>query len=306
MNARRGPSSVGGGSPPPVLRSLPWRWRYLRDGLGTLAGAMGIESSTRVARLLAQGAFELHPLARRQIESNLFQAFGPSLSRSGCERIARQVFENVALFWVESLFCRRRLSPATWRRWVRVPDMGDWLEVARQRGPALLVTGYLGNPAVAACVVSELLPPVHVLVDPVSRMLVDRSRGVLERFRGLTLIDVKDASRRVPSVMYADGRLLVLAGPGQLECGGVPGSFLGRQGRHPATIARLAHRCGAEIIVLRCRRLDEVAFRFELAMVDRIGPPAPGTTASAITQQYLTSLDRAVREYPDQYLWTRW
>lgn len=283
--------------------SLPMKWRYLRDGVGTLLGAIGIERATALARLVARVIFSVGPPAREGIESNLQEVYAGS--STDCELRARQVFENVASFWVELLYCHRRVTRTGWRRCVHVRAMDDWQDVARQRRPMLLVTGYLGNPAVAACVLSDIMSPVHVLVDPASRMLIDSARGVAGRFPGLRLIDVHESARLVPEVMRAGGRLLMLADPRSSERGGVVGTFLGRRARRHATIARLAHRHDAEIVVFACPRVGSVPFRFELSMIDRIRPDDRPATASEITQRHLSALERAVREWPAQYLWTR-
>jgi lauroyl/myristoyl acyltransferase len=303
--------------------------------VGTAAGAIGVETATKAARLLARSVFDLNPPARRRMESNLRQALGdcphfarkeqearssqalrrrripakwglsPSPGRAEAERIARAAFENVASFWVEVLFCRRRLMPGKWHRYVDVADRAAWATLGGEARPALLVTGYLGNPAVAACVLSELVPPVYVLVDPVSRMLIQASGGVDRRFRGLRFIDVRDAPRRVPEVMQAGHRLLVLAGTARRGPGGVDVPFLGHPARHPAAIARLAIRHQAEIVVFHCTRRADPAFSFELRAVDRIRPRAGEATAAIVTRDYLAALERTVRANPEQYLWTR-
>jgi lauroyl/myristoyl acyltransferase len=286
-------------------RKLPWRIRYLCDGVGSLFKAMGIKTATRLAQALARRIFELEPPIRRVTEENLEKALGPDLTPEQRIRLTQRVFENVGSFWVELLHCRRRLSPGHWQGCVEVGDIQSWRALAAERRPLLLTTGYFGNPAVAACVLSELLGPVHAIVDPVARMLIDAGGGLDQRFSQLRLVDAYRTSLRAPMILKNGGRLLILTGRQTPGPEGVDARFLGRVGRHHATIARLAHRHRADIVVFSCRRLDGEPFRFRLSMDDHIRPNGRPGSAATVTQQYLDGIEKTVLDHPDQYLWTR-
>jgi lauroyl/myristoyl acyltransferase len=284
---------------------LPWRIRYLCDGVGSLFKVMSIETATRFAQMLARGVFELNPPVRRAIETNLDAALAPDLTPEQRMQLAQQVFENIGSFWVELLHCRRRLSPRQWPEHVQVEDLSYWRTLARGKRPILLTTGYFGNPAVAACVLSELLGTVHAVVDPVARTLIEAGGGWDQRFHHLKLVDAGRLSWRAPGILKVGGRLLILAGQQTTGAEGVDARFLGHDGRHHATIARLAHRHHADIIVFSCRRLPDCPFRFRLALADHIILDERAGSAAAATQQYLDAIERSVLAHPEQYLWTR-
>lgn len=286
-------------------RKLPWRVRYLCDAVGSLFKAMGIETATGFARLLARRVFELDPPVRHAIEDNLDMALGPGLSPQQRINLSQRIFENVGSFWVELLHCRRRLSPGNWQSCVEIGDSHAWQALAAEHRPLLLATGYFGNPAVAACVLSELLGPVHAIVDPVARMLIDAGGGLDRRFSRLRLLDAYRASLRAPMILKNGGHLLILAGQQTAGPEGIDARFLGRVGRHHATIARLAHRHRADIVVFTCRRLEGEAFRFRLSLDEHIRLNGRAPNAAMVTQQYLEGLEKVVLAHPDQYLWTR-
>jgi len=274
------------------------------------------------------------------MESNLREAYGPDSPAVRRRQIARAAFQHVAAFWVETLFLRRQLTPGNWRQVVRVPQWQAWAALRQRRRPLLLVTGYLGNPVVAACALSWMLGPLHVLADPAARLLIETLKGgntplgnprngrsrvggfkggyaPIRRWPGLRVIDSARAGTELPAILEAGGRVLMLAGPrgrtplnppARSNRGSDRGhavSFLGRECRQPATIARLAHRHDAEIVVFACRRLDGPAFQFELSLVNRISAASRPRTAAATTRLYLEYLEQAIRDAPGQYLWTR-
>jgi lauroyl/myristoyl acyltransferase len=284
---------------------LPLRLRYLVRVVGTLARAMGLPTATVAGRALARAIFGLNPPARPRVEANLLRAFGTSMSGAQAERIACLTFEHAAAFWAEAVHCGRLLRPGSLHQYVNVPAREQWqaLAVPASGRPCLLVTGYVGNPVVGACALSELCPPVAVLVDPLASALLEGERHVLRRFRNLEVIATRDAGRRVPPLLEAGGRLILLAGRRAVG-GGVSASFLGSATPRSASIARLAHRHGADLVVFACRRLEGKPFRFELEWVGRVVTPAGPVGARAITGQYLALLEGAVRKYPEQFLWT--
>ena len=286
-------------------RKLPWRLRYLCDGVGSVFKIMGIETSTRLAQTLARWIFELDPPIRQATEANLDRALGPDLTPEHRIRLTERIFENVGSFWVELLHCRRRLSPGQWQSCVEIEDRTAWQTLAAERRPLLLATGYFGNPAVAACVLSELLGPVHAIVDPVARMLIDAGGGPDQRFHQLRLLDAHRVSLRAPIILKNGGHLLILVGRQTTGPEGVDAQFLGRTGRHHATIARLAHRHRADIVVFTCRRLEGAPFRFRLSLDEHIRLNGRSASAASVTQQYLERLEKVVLAHPDQYLWTR-
>lgn len=283
--------------------ALPWRLRLLRDGLGTLIRSLGMEHAQAAGRGLARLVFDLNPPIRQTVETNLAAAYGQGLSEQALRQTAMAMFEHVASFWIEAAFAPNRLVPRNWERWISVPHQPAWASVARSGRPALLVTGYFGNPAVAACALSRLVPPLHVLVDPLSRLLVNIGFGVARRFDGLRFISAEDASWRAPLMLKAGDRVMMFAGTSRTGTSGVEATFLGRTQHYSAAIARLAHRCRADIVVFTCRRIPCEHFRFELSLLERIEPSA--RSAAAVTQQYLSILENAVRTDPEQYLWTR-
>jgi len=67
--------------------------------------------------------------------------------------------------------------------------------------------------------------------------------------------------------------------------------------------ARILERSGCRVLFLACVRQD---FRFRFRIIAKELPP--GLEADELVRRYLSTLEDAIREYPDQYLWLhrRW
>ena len=75
------------------------------------------------------------------------------------------VFENVAAFWVETLFIRRKLRAGSWRRFVALDDEDLIRSIAESPRGALLVTSYFGNLAVGVFALGQMFRPIHAVID---------------------------------------------------------------------------------------------------------------------------------------------
>lgn len=280
---------------------IPLRWHYFRYGVGTLAGALGPALAGRMATALAQGIHDLRPPVREVIEANLRRVF-PKMPAEHRDRLCRAAFEHVALFWVECLFARRRLSHSGWPACIKVDNLTFWGQIAESARPAILVSGYVGNPAFGAFALGQMLPQLSVLVDPISEWLIGALSG--RRRVGLKLVS-RVAPAEISAALSGRGKLLVLLGSRQVQRGGVECVSLGRRSQFPATIGRLAHRHQADIVVFACRRQADMPARLKLEMLDFLPFPDLPRTARETMQHLLTALERYVCTFPEQYLWTR-
>ncbi len=280
-----------------------WRYLYLRAVAGTLTDLLGVEAADRAARMLARGVFDLNPPIRASVEHHLGVALAAAGASADVAGPARENFQHVARFWVELFYLRRRLSAANWRRFVDTPEPDRWRDLTANPGPLILVTPRAGQPAVAACVLSDMLGGLTVPVDPLVYHFAATQPAVRQRFGGLTLIPAYAAGPRITTLLERGGRLLVPSGD-DVGSAGARLPFLGHTRPQRLTVARLAIRHRARVAVLCCFRAD-TPFRFSLVLGDVLPPPPPGTAAVAWTARILRSLESLILGHPAQYLWTR-
>lgn len=295
----------------PPMR-LPARMAYLRYGLGTVLEAMGPERATRCTRWLARSICELHPPIREQMDANLRQTYGSTMSEKQRARLIAGVFENVAAFWTEVLFSPRFWHPDHVRGQVAICNHTSQWQGPRHDRPTVYITTSFGNPALGVCVLSMMgKRPLHVIVDLFSYAFVQHMQRARRRFPRVRLLPVNEAARCLPAELAMNDNALFIAGTASPRAGGCEIDFLGRRARRHASAVRLALRHHADIVVFGCRRTAPAPLNgtrtlpFELEIIDVLRDGERRRTSCAVLQRVYDGLTRLIDEYPEQYLWTR-
>jgi lauroyl/myristoyl acyltransferase len=278
------------------------RAAYLRWAVVPLLRCLPTGCADALAREMAAGFFELDPPLRGRIEAQLRR----DLPAVDTREVARRSFEHVARFWAETLFIPRRVHSSNWSAWVDVADRTAWRKVRASPQPKIIVTGYCGNPVMAALALSEMLPPVGVVVDPASRHLIGilagrkmRDGGHLSSFPGLVPLSQRDPSA-IQGWLATGGNLMVILSP-RRYVNGLRASFFGQPAYFSGSPARLAHRYAARLIWTCCLRTDR-PFEFDMAPPEEV---VTDRTAKRTTQSLVQCFEALIRRAPEQYLWTR-
>ncbi len=276
------------------------RYWYLRRVVGTALGAMGLRAASAVGELLGRMRWELEAEGNARGLAVLRQALGERAAGEAGERLLRQSYEHWGRLGVEVWYARRRRGGA-------VELEGEsWATVLAARGPMIFVTGALGNPVVGAMAVGRLCGPLHfVIAEPADTGLRQWTRELLAGPE-LRLVGRQAALRRLPHVLGAGGRVMLLGDTERpVRCGGGGRArrdegieFLGGRRRVYATAEVLARRYGAPVVVVGCVR-REGEFLFGMRTEEVIAPDA-----GEITQRCLAALERLIVEHPEQYMWT--
>lgn len=184
----------------------------------------------------------------------------------------------------------------------------EWLEevMAGGRG-ALLVTGHVGNWEMAGAYLSHSGFPISAVVKRQSNEAFDRFIWNARRQIGIEPIYMEEAYTRIPEAIER-GRLVALVAD---QDAGPRGIFVPHMGRMASTFkgpARLALTLRVPLFFGAAVR-DGETYRGVLERVET-GAESPKDTEALrrITTDWVSRLDRLVREVPDQYFWfhRRW
>ncbi|UCG33378.1 MAG: hypothetical protein JSU68_01860 [Phycisphaerales bacterium] len=296
----------------PPTRQLPFmealRFVYLRRVVGTALHAVGFEAALRLARALARGVYDLYGPARRRAEQRIVAAQTALAAPPGePAELVRLCYENIAAFWIETLFFRRRMRPSTWRRCVRIDREPDLLDVCHGPSPAIFVTGYLGHPGVGAFVLGQLCRPVHVLVDLLAQPVLRTWQADMYGQPHVRLIGRSESLTKLPAILESGGKIVLVGEAFRDEpTSDVPPRrpkgdavrFLGRAHRAYQTVRLLSQRYSAPVVPFACTR-EPWRFEFTLRFGQRIEPAAPD-----VSQQLIAALESFILAHPTQYLWT--
>ncbi len=283
------------------------RLLWVRHVVVTLARTLGFRPCLATARWLARGVFELNTPARRRATDHLIQAFGDTLTDRQRDRLVRDVFENIAAFWVETCWVPRCLRPSSWRRAVRFDDPSMVESVARSDRGALWVSAYFGNMAVTAYALAQVCRPLYVLIDEARHPVLRSWQAELYSQPNIVPLAKQRTRGRVADLLASGAKVFIVGE--HVRSGGraVETRFLGAPWRCYPTVGLLARWCDVPVVVAMGRR-QPGRFRFHIA-TERVAEPrdlgdAPDAT-DQIVRATMAALEREILSRPEQYLWTR-
>jgi lauroyl/myristoyl acyltransferase len=288
------------------LDRLSLRFVYWRRVVGTGFLSVGIGPAMAAAKWIARGVYDLQTPAAQRTLANLQGALGDRLDETQRQRLARHCFEHIAAFWIEALYASRRLRPKSWRAFFAIPDEESLQRLCNSERPAIFVTTYFGNFAAGAFALGQLCRPLHVVVEPQRHPLLRRWQDDLFHVPNLAFIERIHAIHLLPDVLAAGGKVLLIG-----EHARSPGRrpvirYLNRDHACHPTVTILSQRHDAVVVPVANRRMETQPFRFRLDHAPAIDPRGFADDATtAITQAYMSALERFVLSAPEQYLWTR-
>lgn len=262
----------------------------------------------RVAVFLGQLSYKILTSRRRVALDNLKRAFGDKESDTEYKAIIKDVFINISRTTIEfarqPVFSKKKILEM-------IPESSgrEHIDSALERGKGLMfVEAHIGNWELLGIWVSALGYPVDYLIGQQHNRYVDNLFRGFRSTMGATLIPVGVAARHVLKSLRAN-RMIAVASDQHSASGGVIVDFFNRPASTPKGPAAFSIKTGCPIILgaLIRERYD----RHRAIISPPIYPPDSGDNekdAIWITQQYTSLLEKLVRQYPEQWMWThrRW
>ncbi|MDY6914596.1 MAG: lipid A biosynthesis acyltransferase [Planctomycetota bacterium] len=263
----------------------------------------------RIARVAGNLGYRWVGSYRRRALGHIRRSF-PDWPDEKCRRFAQASMRSLAKVAMEAMFTTRLITPARWRRHVRLVDQADNLRLLTERKTGLIyVTGHFGNWEIVGYTLAALGFEGYAVARPLDNPYLNEFiLGVREQ-KGLSILDKKGAAKLMDHILESCGYVSFMA---DQDAGrkGVFVDFFGRPASTFKSIALMAMRHEVPIIVGYGRRLDN-DYHFEIG-VRRIIHPREWAEKDDpmrwITQEYTTALEQIIRVCPEQYLWVhrRW
>jgi len=256
----------------------------------------------RLARFYTRLLDAVLPRLRRVAYGNLSRAL-PELDAERRREIVDGVFRSIARVLVA--FAKfPGIHRGNVKQWIRCEGL-EYVEEALQQGRGVLfATAHLGNWELSAYAHALLAAPIDVVVRPLDNPWID---AMIERRRGLSgnrTIGKREYARAILKALAANRAVGVLVDQNSAADAGAFIDFFGMKACAGVGFAKLAARSGAAVIP-GFAVWEEAEKRYVL----RFRPPVRMTgDAARDTQLVQSELERAIRKYPDQWLWIhrRW
>lgn len=273
---------------------------------GALLRLLPLAALRHCARVAGRGVYAIVPIRRRLTLDNLRHAF-PEMPERERARIARETYVNLVTTLFE-LVWTPRLNPELLARQVRVPDADRAAALFQGKG-ILLLSGHFGNWEWAAQACPLLFgQPCSAVVQPLKNPKVDR---LVESYRsrfGNRMVPMGAAIRDIVTTLRSGG-VVAMLGDQHGPADGIFVPFLGRPASTYEGPAALALRTGSHLVeALAVRQHDgSYLMRWEEIPTADIAEPTEANILE-LTRRHVRMLERAIVEYPGQWLWQhkRW
>jgi KDO2-lipid IV(A) lauroyltransferase len=250
------------------------------------------------ARILDRAIPRLRRVGRR----NLAMAF-PEKSEHEREAIIDGTFRSIGRVLL-AIARFPSINRETVAQWIRYQGY-EHFEAARSRGKGVLfATGHLGNWELSAYSHAIMSAPMSVVVRPLDNSRLDE---FVERRRALSgnyLISKREFARPILQALRRNEAVGILVDQNVVADAGAFVDFFGVPACSGTTFARIAARSGAAVIpgfALWSEKEQRHILHFypEVAITGDL---------QADTAAIQKAVERAIREYPDQWLWIhrRW
>jgi Kdo2-lipid IVA lauroyltransferase/acyltransferase len=272
-----------------------------------MARALSAKSADRLGAGLGNIAYRVLTSRRRIAMENLQKAFGDSYSQQEREQITREVFRNLARTLIE--FSRfGKTTQDDLRRIIVGPGREVFSKVLKEGKGGILVTAHFGNWEMLGIWPATCGFPTDLLIGRQHNPKVDDLLVSFRRSMNVGIIPLATSSRQAFKALRAN-HIAGIGSDQHSSSGGVVLDFFGRPAATPKGPALFSIRTGSPLIPIVLRR--ENYERHVLMPGEPIYPPNSGdeeADIAAMTIAYTKFFEQAIRQYPEQWMWThrRW
>jgi KDO2-lipid IV(A) lauroyltransferase len=195
-----------------------------------------------------------------------------------------------------------KINAGNVRDWIDYEGFEHYGEAKRRGKGVLFATGHLGNWELSAYAHALLTEPMQIVVRPLDNAQLDRFVAARRALSGNGVIEKKDFARGLIRALRNNEAVGILVDQNALANEGIFVDFFGRPACTSPVFAKIAARSGATVLPgFAVWRKDRFVLKF-YAPLDLTGDE------TADTQLIQAAVERAIREYPDQWLWIhrRW
>jgi KDO2-lipid IV(A) lauroyltransferase len=247
------------------------------------------------------------PGRRRVAFANVAIAF-PDLPAPARRRLARRAWQHLGMTLVELARFLDRPLDATLAE-LTLDGLEHIRAVMAEHGRALVLTAHLGNWEYLTASHRLMGYPLAIVVRPLDSPMLDVLAATIRRKTGAELIDKRGALRPVLQALRRGGLVGILLDQNATRREGVFVPFFGRAASTSRSLALLALRTGTPIVPIFIRR--EGPGRHRVVIEPPLPLPAANDLEAAIvelTARCTATIEAAVRQTPEQWLWShdRW
>lgn len=257
------------------------------------------------------GSFYYHFSRRRSQDArrNIQLSF-PEWSPEKVDQVARESMEHMfRVFMVDVLIAHRIINKTNWPKYIDLSGTRHLIDELVQPDPCLLVTGHQGNWEIIGHALSMLRFPLSAVARPLDNKLLNNWMLRVREAEGMEIITKTGATQQLEQ-MQDEGRHIGFIGDQNAGQQGVFVPFFGRLASSHKSMALLALRFNATIMVSAAHRIDQ-SMCYKIVNSDVIRPADWADVEDPIfyiTARIAHAMETLIRLAPNQYFWLhrRW
>ncbi len=276
--------------------------------LSAIVNILPENPSLRMGEAMGRMAYSLSGGLRRRAERNLERAFGNEKSPEEIEAILKAMYRNLGLSFVE-LLRYRKIDTDYIDSHVEFHGL-EHIERGLEKGHGVvLLTAHFGNWELMAMSFAVKGFRLSVVARPIDNIYVDGFINQARTYHGNTVIEKRNALKRLVQVLKNNGIVLVLLDQRASTTEGVVVNFFNIPAPTHKGIAGLVRRTGSTVVPVFMHRTGTWKHRVicrppvELAITDN-------READIVenTQRFATTIEQMIRKYPEEWFWfhSRW
>lgn len=292
--------------------TLAHRAQYaaLRAFIGGL-GLVGWRTAGALGGALGRLGYAPLGIRRALVEDHLRRCF-PDWDEPRVRDVARASYAHLARVTVEASLLANEGEAGVMRRFEPCPDWGV-VEAALAEGKGIcMVTGHFGNWELAGAYCAARLTRagsgleaiVRSQSNPLFERYINRAREAL----GMIVVPDAEAVRRTPRALKSGRAVAFVMDQGVIGLASTFVPFFGRLAKTPRGPAVFALRFGSPVVFAAAVRQPNGQYRLHLERVPVTPVGDRDYDVDMIVAAYTATLERWVRQYPEQYFWQhrRW
>jgi Kdo2-lipid IVA lauroyltransferase/acyltransferase len=274
---------------------------------GALRGTdlLGDEGAGRVGALLARLGHSPVRLRRKVVEEQLRAAF-PDRDSAWIEATSRAAYEHLGREMV-AMLRMSRLRPEQLVERTDIVGLEPVLAAVQANRGVVIAAGHLGNWELGAAMLAVRGVPIDVIAQRQRNPYFDRVIIEARERLGMRVIE-RGQAPRLALRSLRQGKLVAFVADQNAGPTGVFVPFFGRLASTHRGPALMALRTGAPIFLAVPVRVPGGRYRMTLEEIvaDREGEQE--AVIERLTAAFTAGLERAIRKFPEQYLWhhRRW
>jgi KDO2-lipid IV(A) lauroyltransferase len=271
---------------------------------------IGRKNTLRLGTAAGNILYTFSRRTKNKIRHNLGLAYDNTILPKEKNRLAKKVLQNLSKNWAELFFCAGPLKKRSWAK-ISVEGIENLNNALKSEKGVIAISAHIGNYALIGTILSNLGYDFHTvfrdLKTKAGSIVYHKSRRLIE-LPALPTLPEKQFYKNALKILRRNGALCLISDENKRH-GGIFVNFFGRKASTAPGPAGLALRTGAKIIPVFMIRNSDNSQKIVIGQViewDKTGNSEKDI--KNITAAFTAVIEKYVRTYPDQWLWTnfRW